>query len=31
MQEKIIKPATITGFPEYLPEERILEQQMLFR
>ena len=29
MQEKIIKPATITGFPEYLPEERILEQQML--
>ena len=29
MAEQIIKPAAITGFPEYLPEERILEQQML--
>lgn len=29
MSAQIIKPTTITGFPEYLPEERILEQQML--
>lgn len=29
MSDKIIKPATITGFPEYLPEERILEQKMM--
>ena len=29
MSEKIIKPASITGFPEYLPEERIVEQQMM--
>ena len=29
MSAQLIKPATITGFPEYLPEERILEQQML--
>jgi len=29
MTTPLIKPATITGFPEYLPEERILEQQML--
>ncbi len=29
MSEKIIKPSVITGFPEYLPEERILEQQMM--
>ncbi len=29
MSTPIIKPTTITGFPEYLPEERILEQQML--
>ncbi|MBQ4472123.1 MAG: histidine--tRNA ligase [Alphaproteobacteria bacterium] len=29
MSAPLIKPATITGFPEYLPEERILEQQML--
>jgi len=29
MLEKIIKPSVITGFPEYLPEERILEQQMM--
>ena len=29
MAASLIKPTTITGFPEYLPEERILEQQML--
>ena len=29
MTAQLIKAATITGFPEYLPEERILEQQML--
>ena len=29
MSDKIIKPASITGFPEYLPEERILEQNMM--
>ena len=29
MTTQLIKPASITGFPEYLPEERILEQQML--
>ena len=25
----IIKASTVTGFPEYLPSERLLEQQML--
>lgn len=29
MVAELIKPAAITGFPEYLPEERILEQRML--
>ena len=29
MSTQLIKPASITGFPEYLPEERILEQQMM--
>lgn len=29
MTTQLIKPASITGFPEYLPEERILEQKML--
>ena len=29
MSAPVIKPASITGFPEYLPEERILEQKMM--
>jgi len=29
MSAPIVKPAAITGFPEYLPEERLLEQKML--
>ncbi|MBP5343811.1 MAG: histidine--tRNA ligase [Alphaproteobacteria bacterium] len=29
MSTPIVKPASITGFPEYLPEERLLEQKIL--
>ncbi|MBR6232159.1 MAG: histidine--tRNA ligase [Alphaproteobacteria bacterium] len=29
MANPIIKASTVTGFPEYLPAERLLEQQML--
>ena len=29
MSTPIVKPAAITGFPEYLPEERLLEQKIL--
>ena len=29
MSAPIVKPSVMTGFPEYLPAERLLEQKML--